>query len=33
VRNGNAEHCHRGVADELLDRAAVALDDPPNLLE
>ena len=29
-RVGDAEHGHHGVADELLDRAAVALDDAPR---
>jgi diketogulonate reductase-like aldo/keto reductase len=33
VHDRHAEHGHHRVADELLDRAAVALDDAPRLLE
>ena len=33
VRDGDAEHSHRRVADELLHRAAVPLHDPTDLLE
>jgi hypothetical protein len=33
VQHGNAEHRHHRVADELLDRPLVALDDPPHARE
>ena len=33
VHHRHAEHSHHGVADEFLDGAAIALDDPPHPLE